>query len=104
LFAGRTKSKYINMPLGGYSTFHCDEVIKNGQRAGMSQCVGYSANAKAMLSLSLVNVEYSEPGTEVTVRWGEPKSRRPTVEINDVHEIRAKVAPSPFYKKTIKGN
>lgn len=104
LFGGRNKSKYINMPLGGYSTFQCDEVIKNGQRAGMSQCVGFSANAKAMLSLSLINVEYSEPGTEVTVRWGEPNSRRPTVEINDVHEIRAKVAPAPFYQKTIKSN
>src|SRR5882724_12654685 len=104
LFAGHSKSKYINMPLGGYSTFQCDEVIKNGQRAGMSQCVGFSANAKAMLSLSLVNVEYGEPGTEVTVRWGEPNSRRPTVKKNDVHEIRAKVAPAPFYQKTIKND
>jgi vanillate/3-O-methylgallate O-demethylase len=102
LFAEHGKSKYMNIPLGGYSTFQCDEVIKNGQRAGISQTVGFSANAKSMLSLSLVNVDYSEPGTEVTVRWGEPNSHRPTVEKNDVHEIRAKVAPAPFYQKTIK--
>jgi vanillate/3-O-methylgallate O-demethylase len=102
LFAGRTQSKYLNMPLGGYSTFQCDEITKNGRRVGMSQCVGFSANAKSMLSLSLVNVEYSEPGTEVAVRWGEPDSRRSTVEMNEVHEIRAKVAPAPFYAKTIK--
>jgi vanillate/3-O-methylgallate O-demethylase len=104
LYAGQSKSKYLNMPLGGYSTFQYDEVLKNGQRAGISQTVGFSANAKSMLSLSLVNVEYSEPGTEVTVRWGEPDSRRPTVEKHEIHDIRAKVAPAPFYQKTIKSN
>jgi len=25
-----------------------------------------------MLSLALLNLEHCEPGTEVTVRWGEP--------------------------------
>jgi vanillate/3-O-methylgallate O-demethylase len=79
-------------------------VLKNGQRAGISQTVGFSANAKSMLSLSLVNIEYSEPGTDVTVRWGEPDSHRPIVEKNEIHEIRAKVAPAPFYQKTIKGD
>ena len=96
--------KFLSMPLGAYSTFQFDEVIKNGRRAGISQTVGFSANAKSMLSLSLVNVEYSEPGTEVTVRWGEPNSRQPTVEKTDLHEIRAKVAPAPFYQKIIKSN
>jgi vanillate/3-O-methylgallate O-demethylase len=36
------------------------------------------------------------------VRWGEPNTRRSTVEKNEVHEIRAKVAPAPFYQKLIK--
>jgi vanillate/3-O-methylgallate O-demethylase len=94
--------KFMNMPLAVYSTFQYDEVTKGGKRAGISQYVGYSSNAKAMLSLSIVNLEYSEPGTEVTVRWGEPNTRRPTVEKNVVHEIRAKVAPAPFFQKLIK--
>jgi len=102
LFAEDSKGKFMNMPLSVYSTFQCDEVTKNGKRAGISQSVGFSQNAKSMLSLSLVNVEHCEPGTEVTVRWGEPNSSRPTVENNYIHEIRAKVAPAPFYQKTIK--
>jgi vanillate/3-O-methylgallate O-demethylase len=57
-----------------------------------------------MISLSLVNIEHSEPGTEVTVRWGEPNSRRPTVEKHLVHEIRAKVAPAPYFQKKIKND
>jgi vanillate/3-O-methylgallate O-demethylase len=55
-----------------------------------------------MLSLSIVDLEFSEPGTELVVRWGEPNTRRSTVERNEVHEIRAKVAPAPFYQKLIK--
>jgi vanillate/3-O-methylgallate O-demethylase len=101
LFEG--KSKVINLPLAVYSTFQFDEVTKNGVRVGISQYSGFSANARAMLSVSLVNVEYSEPGTEVVVRWGEPDSLRPTVEANSIREIRATVAPAPFYQKTIKG-
>ena len=99
---GGTPTKFMNLPLSVYATFQYDEVIKGGKRAGISQYVGYSANAKSMLSLSLVNIEHSEPGTEVVVRWGEPNTRRPTVENNVVHEIRAKVAPIPFFQKRIK--
>jgi vanillate/3-O-methylgallate O-demethylase len=102
LFAANGKGKFMSMPLSTYATFQCDEVTKSGQRAGMSQCVGFSQNAKSVLSLSLLNIEHAEPGTEVTVRWGEPNSCRPTVETNRIHEIRAKVAPAPFYQKTIK--
>jgi len=102
LFPSDRKSKFMNLPLSVYSTFQYDEIMKNGKRAGVSQYIGFSSNANAMLSLSLVNVEHSEPGTEVTVRWGEPNSRRATVEKNDVHEIRATVAPAPYFEKTIK--
>jgi vanillate/3-O-methylgallate O-demethylase len=102
LYINGSASKFMNMPLAVYSTFQYDEVLKGGKAAGISQYVGFSANAQAMLSLSLVNVEFSEPGTEVIVRWGEPNTQRPTVERNAVHEIRAKVAQVPFFRKLIK--
>jgi vanillate/3-O-methylgallate O-demethylase len=99
---GDYAAKFMSMPLAIYSTFQYDEIVKNGRRAGVSQYVGFSANANALLSVALVNVEHSTPGTEVTVLWGEPNSHRPTVERNILREIRAKVAPAPFYEKTIK--
>src|SRR5882724_215481 len=102
LYGGSAANKFINLPLSVYATFQCDEVMKSGQRAGVSQYVGFSVNAKALLSLSLVDIQHSEPGTEVIVRWGEPNSRRPTVEKHQVREIRAKVAPAPFFEKAIK--
>ena len=77
-------------------------MVKDGRRGGGSQYAGISANAHEMLSLSLVDIEHSEPGTEVTVRWGEPNSRRSTVERNVAYEVRAKVAPSPYFQKKIK--
>jgi vanillate/3-O-methylgallate O-demethylase len=102
LFKTDKPARFLKMPLSIYSTYQCDEVVKNGRRAGVSQYSGFSANAQEMLSLSLVNIEHSEPGTEVTIRWGEPNSRRPTVENNVVHEIRATVASAPYFQKKIK--
>ena len=102
LFSTDDPARFIKMPLAIYATYQCDEVVKNGQRVGVSQYAGISANAHEMLSLSLVDIEHGEPGTEVTVRWGEPNSRRSTVERNIAYEIRAKVAPSPYFQKKIK--
>jgi vanillate/3-O-methylgallate O-demethylase len=102
LFTSDQPSRFIKLPLAIYSTYQCDEVVKNGQRVGVSQYAGVSANAGKMLSLSLVDIEHSEPGTEVTLRWGEPNSRRQTVERNMAFEIRATVAPSPYFQKKIK--
>ena len=102
LFSADDPARFIKMPLAIYATYQCDEVVKDGRRVGVSQYAGISANAHEMLSLSLVDVEHSEPGTEVTVRWGEPNSRRSTVERNVAYEVRAKVAPSPYFQKKIK--
>jgi vanillate/3-O-methylgallate O-demethylase len=41
-----------------------------------------------MLSLCVIDVAHSEPGTEVTVVWGEPGEPQ--------REIRARVAPAPY--------
>jgi syringate O-demethylase len=51
-----------------------------------------------MVSLAMVDVAHSEPGTEVSVIWGEEKggSTKPTVERHVQVEIRAVVAPAPI--------
>ena len=51
-----------------------------------------------MVSLAIVDIEHSEPGTEVTLVWGEEGrgSSKPTVERHAQAEIRATVAPVPI--------
>ena len=46
----------------------------------------------------LFRSEYAEPGTQVSLLWGEPDggTRKPTVEPHVQTEIRATVSPVPF--------
>jgi vanillate/3-O-methylgallate O-demethylase len=100
LFPGDTPGKYINTPYSMYAT--SDAVLKEGKPAGISQWSAYSANAQSFISLALVDVAHSAPGTEVTLLWGEPNSSRRTVEKHKMHEIRATVATAPLFEKVIK--
>ena len=94
--AGRTK--YFEFPSAVYSTLPYDKVVKNGRTIGMSTWCGYSSNERAMLTLAMIEVEHSEPGTEVTFDWGEENggSSKPTVERHVQIEIRATVGPVPY--------
>ncbi|HLF09631.1 MAG TPA: aminomethyl transferase family protein, partial [Gammaproteobacteria bacterium] len=96
--AGGQMSKYIDLPLANYSTLPYDEVLKGTETVGVSTYTGYTVNERAILSLAIVNVEHSEPGTEVTVVWGEEGggSSKPTVERHLQAKIRATVAPAPY--------
>lgn len=78
-----------------WSVAHYDEVRKDGETIGVSKWPTYNYNERAMLSLACVDVEYSEPGTETTLIWGEPNSTRPQVERHVKKEIRVTVGPSP---------
>lgn len=104
VFPTESPAKYLELPLGIYSTFHYDAVMKDGQLAGVSNYCGVSANAREFLSLAIIDIAHSEPGTEVEVLWGEPESHRPTVEKNVMHKARAKVAPMPYFVKSNKSS
>ena len=54
--------------------------------------------AYPMLSLGFVEVEFSQPGTEVVLVWGEAGggTRKPSVERHTQFEIRAIVSPAPY--------
>jgi vanillate/3-O-methylgallate O-demethylase len=90
--------KYIDLPLANYSTLPYDQVLKDGKAAGLSTYTGYTYNERAMISLAIVDNEISEPGTSVTLVWGEKggRSSKPTVERHVQTNIRATVAPVPF--------
>ena len=49
-----------------------------------------------MLSEAVIDVEYGDPGTEVTVVWGEENSAKSNVERHAETEIQATVAEMPY--------
>jgi len=98
MFQKQDRAKYIDLPLSNYSTWPNDKVLKDGEMVGVSTFSGYSSNESSMLSLAMVDVEQSEPGTEVTLVWGEEGggSAKPVVERHVQTEIRATVSPAPY--------
>jgi glycine cleavage system aminomethyltransferase T len=90
-------AKFIDLPKARYATHHEDEVRRDGRPVGISLDCGYLANERVMVSLATLESGHAEPGTEVTVVWGEhPVSAKPAVEEHRQVEIRATVAPAPF--------
>jgi vanillate/3-O-methylgallate O-demethylase len=97
-FQKEDRAKYIDLPLSNYSTWPNDKILLDGEMVGVSTFSGYSSNESAMLSLAIVDVDQSEPGTEVTLVWGEEGggSAKPVVERHVQTEIRATVSPVPY--------
>src|SRR6478672_3547727 len=98
MFQPEERAKYIDLPLSNYSTWPNDKIVKDDEVVGVSTFSGYSSNESSMLSLAIVDVEHSEPGTEVTLVWGEEDggSAKPVVERHVQTEIRATVSPVPY--------
>jgi vanillate/3-O-methylgallate O-demethylase len=98
IFKKGRAAKYIDLPLSNYATWPYDKVLKNGKIVGLSTFSGYSSNEGSMLSLAVMDAEHSEPGTEVTLVWGEEGggSSKPVVERHTQAEIRAVVSPVPY--------
>ena len=98
LFKQGDRAKYFDFPSAVYSTLPYDKVLKDGKTIGVSTWCGYSSNERKMLTLAMLDIEHSEPGTEVTFVWGEEDggSSKPTVERHVQTEIRAIVGPVPY--------
>jgi glycine cleavage system aminomethyltransferase T len=98
MFGKADRAKFIDWPSAVYSMHPFDAVTAEGETVGLSTWIGYSANEGKMLTLAIVEPEYSEPGTEVTLVWGEEGggSSKPTVEPHVQTEIRATVGPVPY--------
>ncbi|GAB7020662.1 aminomethyl transferase family protein [Halostagnicola bangensis] len=97
LFEEGKTNKFMDFPVPWRSASHHDAVTKNGELAGMSMWAAYVYNERAMISLAVVDTELSDPGTDVTLIWGEPEdSKNPAVEQHEQTEIAATVAPVPY--------
>jgi vanillate/3-O-methylgallate O-demethylase len=102
LFGDGAHGRFIALPSPMYATWAADAVQVDGQTIGFSQYMSYSANAKHVLSHGILDSRLAEPGTELTLLWGEPGSRRDNVSEHELREIRVTVAPSPYFTKVIK--
>jgi syringate O-demethylase len=98
MFQKRDRAKYFDFPSAVYATLPYDKVVLDGKVIGISTWCGYSANEGKMLTLAMLDEEYSKPGTEVIFVWGEENggSPRPTVERHVQTAIRATVSPVPY--------
>jgi glycine cleavage system aminomethyltransferase T len=72
--------------------------VESGRElAGMAYHTASLAPAGAVLSLAVVDRQYAEPGTEVTVTWGEHPGHGTAPEADlGFPRIRATVAPAPY--------
>jgi vanillate/3-O-methylgallate O-demethylase len=90
--------KYLDLPVAHYSFQHTDRVLDGDRLVGLATYTGYTVNEPDILSLAIVDASHAEPGTEVTIVWGEPDggSRKPHVERHRQLTVRATVAPAPY--------
>jgi glycine cleavage system aminomethyltransferase T len=97
LFRDGDTAKFMDLPTPRTAACHYDTVRKGGEPVGVSKWMNYEYNERSMLSLALVDVEHSEPGTELTVVWGEAGGdANPQVERHVATEIDATVALVPY--------
>ncbi len=92
------RGKFMEFPSAVYSMHPMDRVVVGGKTAGISTWIGYSSNERRMLTIGVLEPQHAEPGTEVTLIWGEENggTRKPTVERHKQMEIRAIVSPVPY--------
>ncbi|MFB6227715.1 MAG: aminomethyl transferase family protein [Halobacteriales archaeon] len=99
LFEEGPTHKYMDMPdvATQWSVCHYDTIYNDGEVVGLSKYPGYLYYTREMLSLATVDLEYSDPGTEVSFVWGDTSGKR-KVERHDPVEIDATVAPAPYVR------
>lgn len=98
MFRQGDRYKYMDMPASHYATYPYDSVLHNGSHMGFSLYPVYTSNFRRWISLGLLDESVAEPGTELTVLWGEPDggSAKPAVERHVQTEMRVTVAPCPI--------
>jgi vanillate/3-O-methylgallate O-demethylase len=103
MHADETPPLYIEFPRATYATWQFDAVRDGrGNTIGSSTYTGFIWNERAMLSLAIVDPEFAEPGTQVSVVWGEPDGGARSNGWLEPHrqvEIKATVAPAPIGKQ-----
>jgi len=92
-------AKYMDLPNLWYFSFQYDQVLGDDEPVGVSKYCTYSHNIRSVASLAVVDREYAEPGTEVSLLWGlsDGGAGTPLAETHVQTEIRATVQPAPYF-------
>ncbi len=98
MFNEGDRFKFLDMPASHYATCPYDLVSRNGQAVGLSHYPVYTSNVRGWISLALLDESAAEPGTEVSLTWGEPDggTAKPSVERHVQTEIACTVEPCPI--------
>ena len=98
LFQDGDRYKFMDIPASHYATYPYDSVLKSGVHMGFSLYPVYTSNFRRWISLGLLEESVAQPGTELTVLWGEPDggSQKPAVERHLQTEMRVTVAACPI--------
>lgn len=93
MYGDNERNKYMEMPVANYANFLMDEVTAGGKRVGFSLLPVYSSDARAWISIGVIDESTVESGAEVLITWGEPNggSGRPNVEAHAQRPIRAQI-------------
>lgn len=89
-------AKFMELPRPHYAFTMYDRIEKAGEVVGVSKWPAYRDHIQEMMSLGIVDPDVAEPGTEVTVIWGEEDSPKPEVEDHEEVEISATVEAVPY--------
>ncbi|MGQ4557602.1 aminomethyl transferase family protein [Halobellus sp. GM3] len=103
LFGDGETYKFMDLPRIAWGRANYDEVTKDGDLVGLSHSRSYEYDAGTIISLCSIDVDHAEPGTEVTITWGEEDSPNPKVERHAQTEIRATVGEVPYSPDRRKG-
>jgi glycine cleavage system aminomethyltransferase T len=100
LFSIEDTYKYPELPIVDSALTQLDKVFVDGEQVGIANNTRYLFWERNMFSLCAIGVEHAEPGTEVTILWGEPSEMSSSPRVNDHEqtEIRAEVAPAPYFE------
>lgn len=82
-----------------YSGSQYEAVKVDGNTVGVVTTISYVSPHRKVIGIGVIDVEFAEPGTEVTVLWGDSLTiPRPNVEEHSQVLLRATIAPSPYSK------
>jgi glycine cleavage system aminomethyltransferase T len=98
LFDDDTTYRYTELPIADWALTQNNKVLKDGEMVGVANNTRYLYFERRMFSLCSIDVEHAEPGTEVSILWGEPDSGNPRVEAHEQTEVTATVAPAPYFE------
>ncbi len=89
--------QYLEFASAKYVKYLFDRISVGERTVGFLTHSTYLAHDRRFASLGLVNADQAEPGTKVTVTWGDSlRIPRADVEPHRQVQVRATVAPVPF--------